>query len=81
MTGASSCYTNDPELDGWLKAARKSVDGAKRKELYAKAQKRIIDQVYWMPFFMVHQVHGVNEEINLILGKDAVPRLQSVYWK
>jgi peptide/nickel transport system substrate-binding protein len=81
MTDEDKCYTDDPELDQWLTEARYTVDMEKRKELYSKVQKRIMENAYWMPFFVVHQVYGVNENLNLVVGRDEVPRLFSATWK
>jgi peptide/nickel transport system substrate-binding protein len=75
------CYTNDEQLDQWLTEARFSVDPAKRKALYSQAQKRIIEEAYWMPFFVVHQVYGTNDRLNLVVGPDEVPRFQFASWK
>jgi ABC-type transport system substrate-binding protein len=61
--------------------ARRSIDPAVRKALYAKAQKKILDEVYWMPFYVVHQIYGVKENLKLELGTDEVPRLQYAYWE
>jgi len=74
------CYNNDQELNDWLQAARDSVDPKVRKELYAKAQKKIVEEAYWMPFFIVHQIFGRNKNLNIIVGKDEVPRFTEASW-
>jgi peptide/nickel transport system substrate-binding protein len=74
-------YTNDAELAGWLREARRTLDKQKRRELYAKAQKRIIDQAYWMPFFTTRTMYGVNKNLSLTVGVDEVPRFQYATWK
>ena len=81
MLDAPMCYNRDSMVDALLREARVSVDQSKRKELYEKAQKRIFDQAYCMPFFISHQIYGVNENVNLIVSSDEIPQLQSVHWK
>ena len=78
---ASYCYNNDPELNGWLREARGTLDQKLRKELYFKAQKRIIDRVYWLPFFTQRDIHGCNKNLSYELGPDQVPRYQYATWK
>jgi len=75
------CYTDDPELHEWLTAARQSIDPEERKQLYSRAQKKIMEEVYWMPFYVVHQIYGVKENLNIVLGADEVPRLQHAFWE
>jgi peptide/nickel transport system substrate-binding protein len=74
-------YTNDAELTGWLRQARTSLDKQKRKDFYVRAQKRIIDQAYWMPFFTQKVIMGVNKNLGLTVGIDEVPRFQYATWK
>ena len=75
------CYNKDQELNDWLQEARDTVDSERRKELYRKAQIKIVKEAYWMPFFMVHQIFGRNKDLNLIVGKDEVPRFNEASWK
>ena len=76
----SKCYNPDPEIDAWLTEARFSIDPQKRKELYAKAQKKIIEEAYWMPFFIVHTIWGRHKDLEVIVGRDEVPRFQFATW-
>ena len=81
MTKEGMCYNLDQELNDWLQEARDSVDPAKRKMLYSKAQKKIMEEAYWMPFFTVHQIYGRNRNLQIVVGKDEVPRFNEAYWK
>jgi peptide/nickel transport system substrate-binding protein len=74
-------YAGDKELSDWLQAARESVDPKVRKELYTKAQKRIVEEAYWMPFFIVHQIYGRDKNLSLHVGRDEVPRFNEAFWK
>ncbi|MCP5155783.1 MAG: hypothetical protein H6983_16560 [Ectothiorhodospiraceae bacterium] len=78
---ASNNYAGDDELSQWLNEARDSVDPEKRKALYAKAQRRIIDNVYWMPMFGVKRFYGKHTDLELEAGLDEVPRFQFARWK
>ena len=75
------CYNKDQELNDWLQAARDSVDPKERQELYSKAQKHIVQEAYWMPFFVVHSIMGKHKDLNIIVGKDEVPRFNGAHWK
>jgi peptide/nickel transport system substrate-binding protein len=78
---SSNNYTGDKELSKWLNEARNSVDPEFRAEIYKKAQKRIVDQVYWMPTFGVKRFYGVHKDLELKAGLDEVPRFQFAKWK
>ena len=78
---ASNNYTGDEELSKWLNEARNSVDPEFRAEIYKKAQKRIVEQVYWMPTFGVKRFYGVHKDLELKAGLDEVPRFQFARWK
>ena len=81
MIEEGKCYNLDQELNDWLQEARYSVDPAKRKALYSKAQIKIMKEAYWMPFFIVHQIYGRNKNLQIVVGKDEVPRYHEAYWK
>jgi peptide/nickel transport system substrate-binding protein len=81
MTREGKCYNLDQELNDWLQEARDSVDPAKRKALYSKAQIKIMKEAYWMPFFVVHQIYGRDKNLQIVVGKDEVPRYHEAYWK
>ena len=73
---SSNAYVNDPELSKWLDDARNSVDPDFRKQLYVKAQRRIVEQVYWIPRFGVKRFYGHHKDLDLKAGLDEVPRFQ-----
>jgi peptide/nickel transport system substrate-binding protein len=76
----SKDYALDDELSAWLTEARDSVDPARREVLYKKAQQRIYEQAYWMPFFAQHQTHAHNKDLKYELGTDEVPRYKYAEW-
>lgn len=78
---SSNNYTGDEELSKWLTKARNSVDPEVRAAIYKKAQKRIIEQAYWMPFFGVKRFYGIHKDLELKAGLDEVPRFQFAKWK
>jgi hypothetical protein len=47
----------------------------------SKAQIKIMKEAYWMPFFIVHQIYGRNKNLQIVVGKDKVPRYHEAYWK
>lgn len=74
-------YTNDQELSDWLHQAREIMDIEKRKILYRKAQERIVNEVYWMPFYIRHALNATNKHFHYEMGTDQVPRWQYGTWK
>jgi peptide/nickel transport system substrate-binding protein len=81
MIQERKCYNQDQELNDWLQEARESIDPAKRKALYSKAQIKIMKEAYWMPFYIIHQIYGRNKNLHIVVGKDEVPRFNEAYWK
>ena len=73
-------YTGDKQLDEWLREARFAVGYGRREELYAKAGKRIINEAYWMPCFIMHRIWGRKANLHLVVGRDEVPRFAEAYW-
>jgi peptide/nickel transport system substrate-binding protein len=77
---SETSYTKDAELEGWLHEARYSVDPKKRKELYAKAQRRVVDQAYWLPWYVNHDLQGADKNLKYFTGVDEVPRFELAEW-
>jgi peptide/nickel transport system substrate-binding protein len=79
-SASKAVYSKDPELEGWLTEARNSVDPELRKELYQKAQNRVIDQAYWLPWYIMHALQGVNKDLEYVVGVDERGRYEQAYW-
>jgi len=77
---SQTAYVKDTELAGWLTEARSILDPARRIELYAKAQKRIVEKAYWLPWYINHDLQGVNKKLKYVVGVDEVPRLEQAEW-
>ena len=75
-----TAYTKDAELEAWLHEARYSIDPARRKDLYAKAQKRIIDRAYWLPWYINHDLQGAYKNLKYVVGTDEIPRYELAEW-
>jgi peptide/nickel transport system substrate-binding protein len=69
-------FNTDPELMDWIRQSRQTLDQEKRKGLYKKAQQRIIDRVYMMPWFTERAIHGASKHFSYVLGSDEIPRYQ-----
>lgn len=54
---------NDSELDALLEAGSVEQDDEKRKEIYAKAQQRIIDQAYIIPIYVFPYIVGTTNSV------------------
>jgi len=73
-------YTGDKEIDSWLVEARFSFDSERRKELYLKAQKKIIENVYWMPINTVNSIYGASKNLKLTLPINETLLLKTAEW-
>ena len=73
-------YAGDMELAGWLQEARDSVDDSKRIRLYKMAQERVVNDVYWLPFYGHVRIYAHNKDLNFKAGLDEVPRLEQAEW-
>ena len=63
-----------------LHAGQETLDQNKRKEIYKKAQKIIVDQAYWLPFYARHDISAADKRFRFVLGVDQVPRWQYGKW-
>lgn len=81
MLSEKKCYSSDKELDAWLNDARNTLDGERRKQLYSKAQHRIIEEAYWMPFYVVHLIMGRHKDLNITVGRDETIHFNRAYWR
>jgi peptide/nickel transport system substrate-binding protein len=80
LTQENRNYNPDPDLDKWLTEARYSLDPERRRALYVQAQRRIIDQAYWLPLYLKHALHGARRELKLDFRPDDTLRLHEADW-
>ncbi|MGD8366190.1 MAG: ABC transporter substrate-binding protein [Desulfobacterales bacterium] len=71
----------DPQVTEWLNEGDNSIDTAHRKEVYAKALKRIADQAYWLPLFTWVANYAYDKNLEFTPYPDAVPRFFLAKWK
>ncbi len=76
----SKCYAPDDQIDAWLTEARETEDPAKRKELYVKAQKRVVEQVYWIPLFLKYQINAAQKDLDVAVMPYEYMLLQYAKW-
>jgi peptide/nickel transport system substrate-binding protein len=74
-------YARDPELRDWLEAADTSTDAEKRKELYAKALRKINDQAYAVPLFVYGRTYAYNKDFDFPLTQDEMAHFYLARWK
>jgi peptide/nickel transport system substrate-binding protein len=74
-------YSQDEELEKLIKSARSTLDKAKRIELYKKVQKKIIDEVYWMPFYTTKMLAGKKKNLHIDMVAGQFPWIKGAYWK
>lgn len=78
---SSDDFARDDEVAAWLEAGDTNPDPAVRKENYAKAIKKITEQVYWLPMFNHVRNYAHNSELNFTAYEDEIPRLWQYGWK
>jgi len=61
--GDNASRLRDPEVDGWLAAAAATTDQARRKDLYGKAQRKIIADGVALPTAVPRRELAVRTEI------------------
>lgn len=54
----------DPEVDEWLKEARRTPDEEKWLDYYYKIQKRVLETAFWLPLFHPYDLIGVSSGIS-----------------
>lgn len=74
-------FARDQEVTDWLDEGDNSIDEAKRREVYAKALKRIADQAYWLPLFSWVANYAFDKDLDFTPYPDAVPRFFLTAWK
>lgn len=50
--GANGSRVHDPQIDAWLAAAQATTDQHEMVQLYQNVQRRVVDQVYSVPFYL-----------------------------
>ena len=68
-------YFSTPELDQLLEQGRGTLDDAKRKEVYSKAQQLLHDEAAVLFMFSVTSVWGVSSRIDWQARADEVDRI------
>jgi peptide/nickel transport system substrate-binding protein len=80
-TGQPYTYNSSKEMDGWLDEARATVDPKKRQELYARLQRFIVDQAYWVPMYAQYTIEAVSTKLNYEASSDEIMRVYAATWK
>ncbi len=74
-------FARDQEVTDWLNKGDVSIDTELRKDVYAKALKKIADQAYWVPLFTWVSNYVFSEDLDFTPHPDAVPRFFLSKWK
>ena len=74
-------FAMDDEVAAWLEAGDTNSDPAVRKENYAKAIKKITEQVYWLPMFNHVRNYAFVEGLDFTPFQDEIPRFWQYGWK
>lgn len=78
--GESRDSYQDKQLIEWIQDALKSSDQSERKELYYKAEKRIIEQSFGEPLFVQNVNYAFSDTIAFKPWPDENPRFYMMKW-
>lgn len=67
INGLNISRTNHPGLDKLLENGRVEMNLEKRAALYAKAQKIIVEEAYWIPLYTENIFHVVNKRVHDVI--------------
>jgi peptide/nickel transport system substrate-binding protein len=73
--------SGDKQVTEYMIGAQKTVDPAKRAELYAKGLRLIAEKAYWVPLYTFSLNYLVSKELDFTPPKDGMPRLYLAKWK
>lgn len=79
--GLPDDMSKDEEVQGWLQAARSTLDQEKRKELYKKALQKIAAQAYWVPTWTYTTNYAISNDLDFKPTADEIPRFWTASWK
>ncbi len=74
-------YVADAELDQWIQEARETIDQEKRKQLYSKVQRRIVEKMYWIPMYAQYEILGISNRINYEASGDEIIKVFEATWR
>jgi peptide/nickel transport system substrate-binding protein len=74
-------YGTTDELSGLIEEARSTTDVAKRRELYARAQRIVAEQAFWVPMYAQYAIEAVSSRLNYEAAADEILRVFSATWK
>jgi len=80
-TGEPYTYNSTKELDQWLDEARSTVDPKKRREVYSRLERFIVDQAYWVPMYAQYTIEAVSNKLNYEASSDEIMRVFAATWK
>jgi len=63
-TGAPQSNYHNPDFDGLIDEAQTSIDPKRRLELYARAQRMLIDDGAVLPLYQQVDIYGVNKRMS-----------------
>jgi peptide/nickel transport system substrate-binding protein len=73
--------TQDATLTDWVREAAQTNDQTLRKQVYAKALRRIAEQVYILPMWTHPNLHAYSSDLDLEPYSDENPRFYLARWK
>ncbi len=74
-------YGTTDELSGLIQEARSTLDARKRQELYARAQRIIHEQAFWVPMYGQYAIEAVSSKLNYEASPDEILRVFTATWR
>lgn len=79
--GGRDDYCQDDEIKNWLETGDASVDPAERKDVYAKALRKISSEVCWLPMFSYSRYYVFSKDLDFKPTSDGFPQFYETKWK
>jgi peptide/nickel transport system substrate-binding protein len=74
-------YGTTDELSGLIEEARSTIDPRRRQDLYARAQRLIAEQAFWVPMYGQHTIEAVSKKLDYEASPDEILRAFAATWK
>ena len=81
FVGGKDDPANDPKVNELITKAGNVTDLAEREKLYKEAFQIISDKVYWLPMFTYAKNYAFNQNLEMTITSDEIPRFYTAKWK
>ena len=81
FSGGKDDPANDPKVNELIVKAGNVTDIEEREKLYKEAFQIISDKAYWLPMFTYAKNYAFNQNLEMTITSDEIPRFYTAKWK